>query len=700
MAGPGPGRSAPALQRRCPQGPAGVRRGRGGGPRGGGGGTEKPFLPRRVPGVFGEMEGGGPVRCLGVHCERRAAATRAVRDQSVSDSSLKNITISLSNCSLESEFTEAGREKSIRPSDFQKSSKNCDCFDDEQDYFCGSSGLDIEEDSIICSETDAVQNAAIYTGAGLTLPSNLAANNQENMDQISNHGLLKKIVHGTGAQACNRQGLIPPHISQIYDELLVIHQKLQRESSAQQEYALQLQKRERCLTEQETLFFQHEAALAKIRGVEEEVHTKIAAIKEQHEAEVKQLTEALREITKENRRLKSSYDSLRDVNDSLRKQLSDVTELNKKLEGQARKAKARLENLQRKHEFSKVWKSNDLCQVMKEGKPMKQEKVMAKSRTATLPLNSQVYELLTYLMDWISDQHLSKIKTQEESHKPRVTQSSKNFYTQEKCMKLLPTAAEQLQWMPYVNPKLHVSVIKFIYWSIRQLDTDTQHTAMRSTMRRLGEDIFKGIVSKGNPQSSSEQPTESKSKSAAFFKSLCMPLRFLSTLIVLKTVKQVDYLAQAFESLRADLKTDEGKALFLEYQCVPVVLSHLKVSSTSLLSRALDGLLQMTMESGSLQPFLEACSNESFFQTCSVLLRSSKLDIAVLEKLCVILQKLSRIKSNKKLFEMFGLHRMFQELRRTVDPGHTFLCINLNSILLNLEFLTSNSLDSSLSTSH
>uniref|UniRef100_A0A8D2MHP1 Coiled-coil domain containing 138 n=1 Tax=Zonotrichia albicollis TaxID=44394 RepID=A0A8D2MHP1_ZONAL len=610
MAGPGPRRSAPALQRRCPQGPAGD--------------------------------------CL----------SGALHTKCKSRSSLVY---------KESEFTEAGREKSIRSSDFQKSLKNCDCFDHEQDYFCGSSGLDIEEDSIICSETDAVQNTAIYTGAGLTLPSHLAANTQENTDQIINHGLLKKIVHGTGTQAYNRQGLIPPHISQIYDELFVIHQKLQRESSAQQEYALQLQKRERSLTEQETLFFQHEAALAKIRGVEEEVHTKIAAIKEQHEAEVKQLTEALREITKENRRLKSSYDSLRDVNDSLRKQLSDVTELNKKLEGQARKAKARLENLQ-------------------------------------LPLNSQVYELLTYLMDWISDQHLSKINTQEreDSHKPRVTQSSKNSCTQEKCMKLLPVAAEQLQWMPYVNPKLHVPVIKFIYWSIRQLDTDTQHTAMGSTMRRLGEDIFKGIVSKGNPQSSSEQPTESKSKSAAFFKSFCMPLRFLSTLIVLKTVKQVDYLAQAFESLRADLKTDEGKALFLEYQCVPVVLSHLKVSSASLLSRALDGLLQMTMESGkcSLQPFLEACSNESFFQTCSVLLRSSKLDIAVLEKLCVILQKLSRIKSNKKLFEMCGLHRMLQELRRTVDPGHTFLCINLNSILLNLEFLTSNSLDSSLSTSH
>ncbi|NXU39310.1 CC138 protein, partial [Drymodes brunneopygia] len=241
------------------------------------------------------------------------------------------------------------------------------------------------------------------------------------------------------AQACNSQGLIPPHISQIYDELLVIHQKLQRESSAQQEYALQLQKRECFLTEQEALFFKHEAALAKIRGVEEEVHTKIGVMKEQHDAEVKQLTEALREITKENRRLKSSFDTLRNVNDSLRKQLSDVTELNKKLDGQVRKVQARLGNLQRKHEFLMVRKSNDLCQVMKESKPVKQEKVMAISKTATPPLNSQVFELLTCFMDWISDQHLSKIKTQEEredSHKPKITQSSKKPCTQEKCIKV------------------------------------------------------------------------------------------------------------------------------------------------------------------------------------------------------------------------------------------------------------------------
>lgn len=54
-----------------------------------------------------------------------------------------------------------------------------------------------------------------------------------------------------------------------------------------------------------------------------------------------------------------------------------------------------------------------------------------------LPLNSQVYELLTFLMDWISDQHLSKIQIQEEredSHK--LTQTFKKTHTQERCMKV------------------------------------------------------------------------------------------------------------------------------------------------------------------------------------------------------------------------------------------------------------------------
>lgn len=61
---------------------------------------------------------------------------------------------------------------------------------------------------------------------------------------------------------------------------------------------------------------------------------------------------------------------------------------------------------------------------------------------------------------------------------------------------------------------------------------------MTSTLRRLGEDIFKGVVTKRTQDNYLEHSVENKPKTAAFFKSSNLPLRVLSTLIVLKTVTQ------------------------------------------------------------------------------------------------------------------------------------------------------------------
>ncbi|XP_036729342.1 coiled-coil domain-containing protein 138 isoform X7 [Balaenoptera musculus] len=451
-----------------------------------------------------------------------------------------------------------------------------------------------------------------------------------------------KRVSSPASRASNRQGVLPRQVSQIYDELLQIYQKLQCETAAQQEFAEELQKRERFLAEREELLFRHESALNKIKGVREEVLTRFQILKEQHDAEVEHLTEVLKERNKESRRLRSSFDALKELNDSLKKQLNEVSEENRKLEVQAKRVQARLDNLQRKYEFMTIQRLKGNPHAAHEAKSLKQEKV---------PVS--------------------------------------------KPYKLLPVMTEQLQWMPFVNAKLHEPFVKFIYWSLRQLDAGTQHSTMTSTLRRLGEDIFKGVVTKGLQDNSFEHSVESKPKTAAFFKSSSLPLRFLSTLIVLKTVTQADHLAQAFDSLCLDLKADEGKNLFLECQAVPVVLSHLKVSSKGLLSSAIDSLLQMTVESRFLQPFLEVCSCSLFFRTCSVLLRGPKLDLHILEKLSIILQKLSKIKSNKKLFELFTVHLMLQEIQRTTHPEHAFLCINLNSTLFNLGLTKCNSLAAS-----
>uniref|UniRef100_A0A670XTY1 Coiled-coil domain containing 138 n=1 Tax=Pseudonaja textilis TaxID=8673 RepID=A0A670XTY1_PSETE len=524
----------------------------------------------------------------------------------------------------------------------------------------------------------------------ITLPSTLGV--AAYCDYNNDGDAVRSSVSISETQELNGENMVTPQFNQIYHELSIIHQKLQQEKLSQREYALKLQKRECFVAEREVQLCRHEAALTKIKGVEEEVHAKFQIMKEQYGAEIKQLSDALKEKTKENKRLKTSFETLKELNDTLKKQLIDVTEQNKKLEVQSRKVQARLENLQRKHEFLSVQRSKEA--TFQDRKSVKSERAIA---PAKVPLNSHVYNLLTVLMDWISEQHLCKLIVEEEKeniHKLTGTFVFSKNYVQEKCVKLLPLVVEQLQWLPFVNPNLHFPVVKCIYWAVRQLDGSTQHAAMTSTMRRLGEDLFKGVVPKESQHNSSEQSTDSKAKAASFFKSCNLSLRVVSTLIIIKVVTQADYLAQAFDSLCIDLKTEEGKVLFLDYQAVPIILTHLRISRKGLLSNAIDSLLQMTTESRYLNSFLEACSNELFFRTCSVLLRSSNLDIQLLEKLSILLQKLSKIKSNKKMFELFTLHLMIQELR-TTHPDHTFLCINLNSILFNLGLIKNNPIESS-----
>ncbi|XP_032118922.1 coiled-coil domain-containing protein 138 isoform X4 [Sapajus apella] len=347
-----------------------------------------------------------------------------------------------------------------------------------------------------------------------------------------------KLVSCPKSKASDKQSLLPHHVSQIYDELFQIHLKLQCETAAQQKFAEELQKREHFLLEREQLLFRHENALSKIKGVEEEVLTRFQIMKEQHDAEVEHLTEVLKEKNRETKRLRSSFDALKELNDTLKKQLNEASEENRKMEIQAKRVQARLDNLQRKYEFMTIQRLKGSSHAVHEMKSLKQEKAPV-SKTYKVPLNGQVYELLTLFMDWIADHHLSKVKHDEsgmDGKKPQLKFASQKNDIQEKCVKLLPLMTEQLQWMPFVNTKLHEPFVKFIYWSLRQLDAGTQHSTMTSTLRRLGEDIFKGVVTKGIQDSSLEHSLENKPKTAAFFKSSNLPLRFLSTLIVLKTV--------------------------------------------------------------------------------------------------------------------------------------------------------------------
>ncbi|XP_039599472.1 coiled-coil domain-containing protein 138-like isoform X2 [Polypterus senegalus] len=492
------------------------------------------------------------------------------------------------------------------------------------------------------------------------------------------------------------QGSAQQELKRVYEEMSAIRNKLQLESAAQQEFSLQLHEREQKLLLRESLVLKHEQALSKIKGVEEEVRTRIRIMKEQYDHDVQQLTQALKGQVKENKRLKSSFDTIKEVNDSMKKQLHELNEQNKKLESQAKKVQARLDNLQRKYEFSMAQKIRDsIPTAVQELKQPKQEKPQASHKTSKISANSNIYELLAILMDWISDSHLCNLKLEDESDNKEILalNTSPNNCMEEKCTKLLPILAEQLQQMAGVHIRLQIPLVKFIYWSLRQLDSKSRLTALVSTTRRLGEEVYKGTMSPAVLDEAPEQTANFKTKPAVYFKSPILHMRFLSTLIVLKTVSQADYLAQAFDTLLRDLKNNEGKSLFLEYQALNVVLKHAGSSCKRLPVSAMDVILQMTTESRLLNQFLEACSNEHFFRVMSLLLRNPKLEVELLEKASIILQKLSKMKKNKRLFEMFTLHLIIQEMHRTTDRDHAFLSINLTSILFNLGMIKQTSLE-------
>lgn len=59
---------------------------------------------------------------------------------------------------------------------------------------------------------------------------------------------------------------------------------------------------------------------------------------------------------------------------------------------------------------------------------------------------------------------------------------------------------------------------------------------------------------------------------------------------------------------------------------------------------AMDIFLQMSTDSPFLPPFLESCSNETWFRTVAMVLRAPRQDIKLLERLSIVLQKLSKLR--------------------------------------------------------
>ncbi|XP_020775924.1 coiled-coil domain-containing protein 138 isoform X1 [Boleophthalmus pectinirostris] len=458
----------------------------------------------------------------------------------------------------------------------------------------------------------------------------------------------------------------------ILQEMETVYEQLKTERQKQLQWEEELEQREMRLKQQEE-------GLQKLLGLEEMCHSKMLSAEEKQKKEILHLQNLLREKTKENKRLKSSFESLKDLNDNMKKRLNELSEQNKRLEKQSKRVQARLENLQRKYQHGvalrECQKINDPLERVK---PLEKDKTSGKNISKVFPSA----KLLSLLLDWVLDEHLNS------SMVPSVKDVGHclpaEILLNERCLKVLPLLADQLAHTPLSEPVLVCSLLHLIHRALRHLDNSGQHVVLSATLRRIGEEVSKP---RSHVQSQDPETEELNGPCSrqALYRSPCPETRILSVLIILRTVTQADVLAQVLHSMHSDLFHEECRGLLLQNGGVSELLTVLRTGRAGLQAPIIDILLQLTQESSYYKSFIEACSCDGFFHTISQVLRSPHLELLLLEKLCILLQKLSTIRRNRRLFESSSVLEQIRELQRRYGPTHTFLCLNLTSILHNLQ---------------
>lgn len=475
------------------------------------------------------------------------------------------------------------------------------------------------------------------------------------------------------------------NIKDIYRELQVISDKLKFENKKLHEREEKVKERERIVA----------ISSANVKTItEHEVREKLKVMEEKHKEEISKLEIQLKEKAKENRRLKDNFETLVKANDALKKDFDALQSQHDKLEKQAVSVQARLTNLQRKQDFAERQKEVDVGNIamataVPKQKGQQREDKSRPQKEKKFISSGCSYDIMGILLDWICDAHLRYAVTDQPTKPDRFSSPD---YVLERVLKILPTSVDMLREFPPNNFRISLPCLQFIYWSLVNVEqaSGQQKSNLSSTLRRLGEEIYRSKtvkfmdVSDKSDLSLSPTKADKTTKDGIYFRSSNHHVRLLSSLIILKTLSQVDLVAHVFDVLKNDLKSDVCKELFLYYQATPVVLQYLKPINKAFMGAAMDIFLQMSADTPFQTPFLESCSNEQWFRTIAMVLRAPTQDNKLLEKLSIILQKLSKYKSNKKFFDVYTIVGIIQELLRGCSTDHAFLALNLKSILFNL----------------
>ncbi|KAF6020378.1 CCDC138 [Bugula neritina] len=461
-------------------------------------------------------------------------------------------------------------------------------------------------------------------------------------------------------------------IRTMYQELQLISAQLktknlelsQKEKQlSDRELRLNIREEELELAYKKLVFNLHEAVDTEVS----EKHKKVSERLADYQTQVK-------DKTKENRRLRANFDSLQEANSLLRKQCEGLQSRNGKLEKQLQSLKQRLENLQRCQELRERQTENIVAE-MKAAPPVKSAKPVKVSKSYT-SIQGSSSDVFSILLDWTIKDILKP-----SFERGKNLDGSLRVHILENCQQMLPFLVEIIrEQSTESHAKFTLPCLQFIYWSCLLLDHNPgkQSVGLGGVQRKLAEELYRPL----RPDENVEMTLASQ----VFVKSSDTQIRLLSTLLLLRTLTQADCVAKVFSILKHDLRDDLMKELFVGYHGTSVLLSYFKPTCKAQLPVVLDIYILMCVETAVLQPFLAFCSTEAWFRAVSMVLKIPSLDIKQHEKLSVILQKLSKIRDNRKYFDQFSLKSLIRDLLQST-PSHennSFLVLNLKSVLFNL----------------
>ncbi|XP_065667448.1 coiled-coil domain-containing protein 138 isoform X4 [Hydra vulgaris] len=377
-------------------------------------------------------------------------------------------------------------------------------------------------------------------------------------------------------------------------------------------------------------------------------------------------------LKNENVKFKKSFQIIKKAGDKMKEKILFLQEKLQHSEEKNSSQQHRITNLQRQVGILKQ-------QLKEQEAPKAEVKIDLKNNEKTSKfLDTICTSFVGSVLQWITEGHLiEKVKSSISFIKSGSQMAESDFdVTNERCMKVLVTFPALIE---HISQQEELFILQFIYWSLiySYLTKSSQKATHKSTLRRIGEQLYM------------QQKFCHKSVKR-FFSSDDCHARLLSCLIILLTITQADILSQVFHCLCIDLQNDKTKELFVQYHATFALYPLFKLTNKVCMEYTVDVLMVLSSETLYLREFLESISNVEWIQAILTVMKSYNTQVELMDKLSLLLQRISKIRSNKTIFDVLRVKDSVTELISLCKSES--IQSNLKSILFNIELMKSRKL--------